>query len=481
LRKERAASAVAAALASYEAERDEHLRALMGLCRIPSVSAEGFPASDLRRAATATAELLRRSGLEHVRIVTLRGVAPYVCADWLKRPGAPTLLVYGHYDVQPPGRPELWQSPPYAPAVRGGRLYGRGTVDDKGGFTAHLAALASWLRAHGSLPINVRVLIEGEEETGSAHLPAFLERHGALLAADALLLSDTANPATGVPALTYSLRGICQIDVEVRGLEHPQHSGMWGGPVPDTTQILCQMIAGLVKKDGSLDVPGLYRDVARLSPRQRARLRAARIPETVFKRDARMLPGMTLAGARGRYSVAERLWTRPALTVIALESHPVKGSSNQIVDVTRARLSLRTVPFMDERRAGERIIAHLTRRPPFGARVRAAIVGQAPWWRCEPEGPVFDAARRALAAGFGHRPSLIGSGGTIGFVRPLVEALGNVPCLLVGVMDPPCAVHAENESLHLGDWSRITRSTIHILDELSRLPREAFARRRKRS
>jgi acetylornithine deacetylase/succinyl-diaminopimelate desuccinylase-like protein len=432
------------------------------------VSAQGFPPAELRRAAAATADALRAAGLEHVRTIHVPGVAPYVCGDWLHRPQAPTLLLYGHYDVQPPGRAQRWLSPPYAPVVRGGRLYGRGTVDDKGGFMAHVAAVASYLLGAGSLPINVRVLIEGEEETGSAHLPRFLRRHGARLAADAVLLSDTANPATGVPALTYSLRGICQIDVEVRGLAHPQHSGMWGGPVPDATQILCRLIAGLVKEDGALDVPGLYDRVALPLARRRGRHGVLRMNEATFKRDAGMLRGMVLAGEQRRYSLSDLLWTRPALTVIALEAHPILGSSNQILDVARARLSLRTVPHMDEREAGRRFIARLTRHPPFGAKVTARIAGHAPWWSCEPEGPAFAAAQRALAKGFGRRPVLIGSGGTIGFVRPLVEALGDVPCLLVGVMDPPCAVHSENESLHLGDWARITRSSIHLFDELAR-------------
>ena len=467
---------VKAALAYHAAHRRDFVRTLVGLCRIPSVSAEGFPREELRRAAEATAVVLVEAGLENVQLRTLPGgVPPYVYADWLHAPGAPTVLVYGHYDVQPPGRPTHWRSPAYEPVERAGRLYGRGTVDDKGGLMAHVAALVSYLRATRALPVNVRVFVEGEEEVGSEGLPAFLRRNAAQLAADAILLSDTTVPATGTPALTYSLRGICQIDVEVRGLEHPQHSGMWGGPVPDTTQILCRMIADLAAPDGSLRVPGLYRQVRRPDRRGRARLQALRFDERRFKQGAAMLPGMSLAGER-RFSPHERLWTRPALTVIALESHPLHGSSNQIVDVARARLSLRTVPEMDARAAGAAFVRQLTRRPPYGARVTARVVATTPWWTTDPAGPVFAAARRALRAGFGKAPALIGAGGSIGFVRPLSDALGGVPCLLVGIMDPPCAVHSENESLHLGDWAKITRSTIHLLDALARLPRSTWRR-----
>jgi acetylornithine deacetylase/succinyl-diaminopimelate desuccinylase-like protein len=443
---------------------------LIGLSRIPSISAEGFPTEEVRRSARAVGDILRKTGVENVEVLEIPGVHPYVYGDWLRRPGAPTILLYGHHDVQPPGRPEKWLSPAFEPVERDGRLYGRGTADDKGGVMAHVAAVASYLRTAGSLPCNVKFVIEGEEEIGSENLGKFLERYRERLSADFIVLSDTANFDTGVPALTYQLRGICTVDVEVQCLERPVHSGMWGGPVPDPVRILCGLIASLEAKDGSLNVPGLYRKVAKPSAKQRARIRKLPFSEAKFKREAGMLPGMKLTGER-RHSVYERIWTRPSLTVIALESHPIHGSSNQIVDAARARLSLRTVPRMDAREAGRLLIKKLTTRPPSGAKVEAEIVGTTPWWTTNPEGPAFEAARRALKAGFGKETAMIGAGGSIGFVQPFADLLGGAPCLLMGVEDPSCHAHSENESLHLGDWLKCMKSAVYLYDELSRVPR----------
>jgi acetylornithine deacetylase/succinyl-diaminopimelate desuccinylase-like protein len=462
-----AASAVAAALEHAEQHLPETLERLAGLVRIPSVSADGFPAAEVRRSAEATAALLREIGIEHVRLIEMPGHHPYVYGDWLHAAGAATLLVYGHHDVQPPGREERWVTPAFEPAERDGRLYGRGAVDDKGTFITHVAALRAWLETAGRLPLNVKLLIEGEEEIGSPGLTAFLKRHGPSLAADVAVLADTGNFDVGHPALTYQLRGICQVDLEVRCLQQPVHSGFFGGPTPDAVRILARLIAGLEREDGSLDVPGLYRDVAHPGPRQRQRLRALPWVDARFRESAAMKPGTGYVGERG-YSVYERLWTRPALTVIALEAHPIAGSSNQVIDAARARLSLRTVPRMDERKAGAQLVKRLTTRPPAGARVSARVTGTARWWTTDPEGPAFEAARRALRAGFGRDAAMIGAGGSIGFVKPFSNALGGVPCLLMGVEDPQSAIHSENESVHLGDFRRATRAAVHLYDELAR-------------
>jgi acetylornithine deacetylase/succinyl-diaminopimelate desuccinylase-like protein len=311
---------------------------------------------------------------------------------------------------------------------------------------AHVAAVASYLRSAGSVPCNVKFIIEGEEEIGSENLGKFLEKYKGMMAADFIVLSDTANFDTGVPALTYQLRGICQVDVEVTCLGQPRHSGMWGGPVPDPVQVLCRLIADLQGKNGELNVPGLYRKVARPSAKQLARLRKLPFNEAKFKREAGMMPGMTLAGEKG-YSVYEKLWTRPSLTVIAMESHPIQGSSNQIVDSARARLSLRTVPKMDAREAGRLLVRKLTTRPPYGVKVTATVTGGTPWWT-----------------------TMIGAGGSIGFVGPFATLLRGAPCLLMGVEDPACNAHSENESLHLGDWVKCMKAAIHLYDELSRVP-----------
>jgi acetylornithine deacetylase/succinyl-diaminopimelate desuccinylase-like protein len=446
---------------------------------VPGVSAAGFPAEEMRRSAEATAAVLRRSGIENVQILTIPGAPPYVYGDWLQAPGAPTVLVYGHHDVVPPGRADKWTSPPFEPVERKGRLYGRGTADDKGGFLAWLAAATACLGAAGRLPVNLKLLIEGEEETGSGHLAQFLTEHRGRLDADVLVLSDTANFATGVPALTWQLRGIVQVDVEVSCLERPVHSGDFGGAVPDAVRILCRILDDLRATDGSLAVPGLYRRVARPSPAVRRRLRRLPFSESAFRREAGLVKGTRLEREKG-CSVYEQMWTRPSLTVIGIDAHPLEGAVNQILDSARARISMRTVPNMDTRDAGQRLVRKLESNPPAGAEVSARIVRFTPWWTTDPVGPAFEAALRALGKGYGRKPELIGAGGSIGFVRPFSEALRGVPCLLTGVEDPPCAAHSENESLHLGDWKKAMRSAVHMFHELAELGVRGLRRRRGR-
>ena len=259
-----------AALSYLDAHLAEFQAQLVALSRIPGVSAEPAPNAHLKRSAEATAEVMRAAGIENVQILEIEGVHPYVYGDWLKKPGAPTILLYGHHDVQPEGRPEKWISPPYEPTVRNGRLYGRGTADDKAGVMTHVAAVASYLKSTGELPLNVRFVIEGEEEIGSENLGKFLQTYKHMLPADFIVLSDTANFDTGIPALTYQLRGICTIDVTVQTIAQPVHSGMWGGPVPDPVQVMCTLIAGLQGKKGEIDVPGLYKQVAKTGKTQLA-------------------------------------------------------------------------------------------------------------------------------------------------------------------------------------------------------------------
>jgi acetylornithine deacetylase/succinyl-diaminopimelate desuccinylase-like protein len=457
------------ALRHLEANYEGFKRTLIDMSKIPSISASGFPPAEVRRSAEAVAKALRDAGVENVQVLEIPGVHPYVYGDWLHRPGAPTILLYGHHDVQPPGRSEKWLSPAFEPSERAGRLFGRGTADDKAGVMAHVAAVASYLKSSGSLPCNVKFIIEGEEEIGSENLGRFLDKYKGMMAADFIVLSDTANFDTGIPALTYQLRGICQVDVEVQGLERPVHSGMWGGPVPDPVQVLCRLIAGLQAKDGSLNVPGLYKKVAKPSAKQLMRIRKLPFNEAKFKKDAGMMKGMKLGGET-KYSVYERIWTRPSLTVIALEARPLLGSSNQIIDAARARLSLRTVPNMDAKEAGKLLAKALTAKPPFGTKITAEVTGGTPWWSTDPEGPAFEAARRALKAGFGKETAMIGAGGSIGFVQPFADLLGGAPCLLMGVEDPACNAHSENESLHLGDWLKCMKAAIYLYDELSRTP-----------
>jgi acetylornithine deacetylase/succinyl-diaminopimelate desuccinylase-like protein len=456
------------ALAFLDRTMDEFKADLVALSRVPSISAEGFPPQEVRRSADATAAVMRKWGIENVQVLEIPGVHPYVYGDWLHAPGAPTILLYGHHDVQPPGRSEKWVTPAFEPTERKGRLYGRGTADDKAGVMAHVAAVASYLRGARALPCNVKFIIEGEEEIGSENLGRFLDKYKKMMAADYIVLSDTANFDTGIPALTYQLRGIVQVDVEVKCLDHPLHSGMWGGPVPDPVQVLCRLIADLQGADGRINVPGLYKDVAKPKAKQLKRIRSLPFDERKFKKDGALVEGLKLWGEK-EHTVYERLWTRPSLTVIAFEAHPIQGSSNQILDSARARLSMRTVPDMDARKSGMLLVKKLVTKPPYGVQVTARITGSTPWWTTDPEGPAFEAARRALKAGFGKETAMIGAGGSIGFVQPFADLLGGAPCLLMGVEDPACNAHSENESLHLGDWVKCARSAVYLYDELARI------------
>ncbi|HQZ17047.1 MAG TPA: M20/M25/M40 family metallo-hydrolase [Vicinamibacteria bacterium] len=462
-------SPVHEALAHLDGNFEAFKKTLIDLSKIPSISASPFPKEAVQKSAAAIADALRAVGVENVQVLTLEGVHPYVYGDFLHKKGAPTLLLYGHHDVQPVGNESRWATPPFEPVEKGGRLYGRGTADDKGGVMTHVAAVACYLKTVGSLPCNVKFVIEGEEEIGSENLANFLKKYRKMLDADFIVLSDTANFDTGVPALTYQLRGIVQVDVEVETLKQPRHSGMWGGPIPDPVQVLSRMIADLTAADGKLNVPGLYNKVAKTGTKQLARIRKLPFREAQFKKEAGTLTGVRLSG-EARYSVYERLWTRPSLTVIAMESHPIKGSSNQIVNAARARLSLRTVPNMDGPDAGRLLVKRLTKNPPYGAKVTAKVTGSTPWWTTDPEGPAFEAARRALKAGYGKETVMMGAGGSIGFVGPFEKTLGGVPCLLMGVEDPYCNAHSENESLDLADFKKSIRSAIFLYDELSRVP-----------
>ncbi len=455
-------------LAALEAGFERTVAELMELVRIPGVSAAGFDPREVERSAEAVARLLREAGLHGVEVLRVGDAHPYVVAEWLGAGrGAPTALVYAHHDVQPPGRLSHWQTPPFEPTRRDdGRLYGRGVVDDKAGLLLHLAALRAWLEATGGLPLNVKVLVEGEEEIGSGHLEAFLREHRARLAADVLVLSDTANLATGLPSLTRSLRGLVAVDVTVRALDHPIHSGMWGGPTPDAATALAVVLGRLVRDDGAIAVPGIYDDVPELDAGDRERLAALPFDEAQFRADAGISPDGGLAGESDR-SVYERIWHRPSLAVTALEGMPMEGAANQLMAEARARVGVRIPPGQDPVRVRDRVADFLRRDPPWGVAVETACEVAVPGWSTRTEGPAFDAARRALAAGFGREPVEIGCGGSIPFVGPFVEVLSGAPALLLGLEDPPCNAHGENESLDLADFRKASRASVHLLAELA--------------
>ncbi|MBM4360415.1 MAG: M20/M25/M40 family metallo-hydrolase [Deltaproteobacteria bacterium] len=458
------------AVAFAEAYLDRTIAELKEFAKIPGISANPAPCPELARSAAHCAAWMTRIGLENVEVLELPGVHPYVYGEWLHAEGAPTLLLYAHHDVQPPGRPAFWKSPAFEPEERDGRLYGRGVVDDKAGAAIHFAAIEAFLKT-GGLPVNVKVVIDGEEEIGSENLGTFLDRYRERLAADVIVLTDTANLSAGLPSITYALRGITVVHLEVKSIDHPLHSGMWGGPVPDPVMAICKMLATLTDADGNVTIDGVGGEIAAMDPVVRDRLAKLPYDEAVFRAEAGILDGVELCRGNGG-GPYELMWHRPSLSISALEAAPIKGASNQIVDSARARIGVRTVPDMDGRKVAEALCAHLAKRAPWGVQVSTTIDGAGNWWITDPRGPAFEAAERALAKGFGREPVYIGCGGSIPFVEPFARVLGGVPALLIGLEDPLCNAHSENESLLLTDFHKAIVSAIHLYEELATLPRK---------
>jgi acetylornithine deacetylase/succinyl-diaminopimelate desuccinylase-like protein len=447
------------ALAHYEKNAAIYLDELKRLVRIPSVSFAGFPPIEVQRSASAVSDLLKRRGFEKVEILEVEGAHPYVYGERLEDPAAPTVLLYAHHDVQPAGEAEAWKSPPFEPVEREGRLFGRGAADDKAGILTHAAAVDSWVRGAKKLPLNVKLVVEGEEETGSDHLVAFLQKYRSRLDADAMILTDTGNVETGVPSITVALRGLVMVDVEVRALEQSVHSGMWGGPVPDPTMALAKMLATLVDDDGGIAIPGLYDRVRPLSKAQADAIAALPIGVEDFRRQVRLRPGVKLLGGRHPLEVN---WWQPSLAVNAIQASSRKDARNIINDAAWARVGIRLVPDMDPLDVRDRLEAALRRAVPWGLELTLKVLGMGAPWMTDLGHPAFGAAFEALEKGYGRPGLAIGCGGSIGFVEPFAKALGGAPAILIGVEDPYSNAHSENESLHLGDFQKGIRSAIHL-------------------
>jgi cysteinylglycine-S-conjugate dipeptidase len=460
---------VGAAVEATRARFDEARGDLEALVRIPSISASPDHASEVVRSAEATADVLRRHGLQSVHLAQTDGSHPYVIGEVISDPALPTVLLYAHHDVQPPGYVDRWSSDPFEPVERNGRLYGRGSADDKAGAVAHALAVSSWLAVADAPPCNVRILVEGEEEIGSPHLERFLTEHLAELEADVLVLADAGNWSVGVPGITTSLRGLAEVDVTVRGLDGPVHSGMAGGLVPDPVLALARLLASTVDEHGAVAVDGFADDVLVPGPADRARLDTLPDDPTALMRALGVRPGVEAVGDPSA-SPFERLWMRPSLTVIGFDSHPIAGSSNQIVAAATARVSLRLAAGQEPGRVVGQVRAHLERRLPWGLELEVVDRGGAPAWHTEPDGPAFVAAQTALREGFGTEAVLMGVGGSIPFVGPFVAAFGGIPALLLGPADPGSRIHGEDESLHIDDWRKLIESEVRLLGELAILP-----------
>ena len=455
---------LASALAHFNKKRSAYLDDLKELVRIPSISFPGFDPEPVRRSAEFTSRMLSATGLTDVRILDPGQGHPAVFGQWTQAPGKPTILLYAHHDVQPTGRETLWTTPPFDPVVRNNRLYGRGTADDKGGAVMHAAAIGSWLAACGRLPINVKVLIEGEEEVGSTNLYKLLEQHRGLFAADVVLIADSEHFDSSVPTLTASLRGIVTVNVEVRSLASSVHSGTWGGPLPDPVLALSKMLATLVDEQGRPAIPGLGKKVHSLSAAEKAALDALPFREALYRKQSTLLESVGITGGTG--SVYEKMWYRPSIAVNAIEASSRKQAANIINDAAWARVGIRIVPDMDPQETLDLLTRHLRQHAPWGVAVTIEPESPSHWWKTDTSGPAFEAARYSLEQGYGRKPVVIGAGGSIPFVQTITDALGGVPALLFSVGDPYSAAHSENESLLIEDWERACRSVIHLFGAL---------------
>jgi acetylornithine deacetylase/succinyl-diaminopimelate desuccinylase-like protein len=424
-------------------------RDLEVLVRIESVWADPDRRTEVQRSAEVVAKLLSEAGFGDVQIVS-EGGAPAVIARHPAPPGAPTVLLYAHHDVQPEGDHGQWQSPPFEPTERDGRLYGRGSADDKAGIATHLAAF----RAHGGAPpVGVTVFVEGEEESGSPSLSQLLAAHGDVLASDVIVIADSDNWSTDVPSLTVSLRGLADCIVEVATLDHGLHSGLWGGVVPDALSVLVRLLASLHDDDGNVAVAGLYEGTA---------ADVDYSPERV-REEAGLLDGVSEIGSG---AVPQRLWAKPAITVIGIDTTSIDKSSNTLIPRARAKVSMRVAPGGDAREHLAALTRHLEQHAPWGAQVTVIPGDMGQPYAIDASGPVYDAARAAFRQAWGNEPVDTGVGGSIPFIAEFAAAFPSAKILVTGVEDPQTQAHSINESLDLGVLERAATAEALLLANL---------------
>jgi acetylornithine deacetylase/succinyl-diaminopimelate desuccinylase-like protein len=442
---------------------------LAELVAIPSISTDGEHAAEIDRTASLTAAQMREAGLQNVDVLRVGHSLPYVYGEWLEAPGKPTVFLYAHHDVQPINYVEQWQSDPWKLTRREGRLYARGAADDKGAISAFLGAIAAYRKTTNHLPVNIKMLVEGEEEVGSKNLMKFFDVHRDRIRSDVIVVCDTENIEVGKPSITYSLRGIVGVQVDVTSAKIPVHSGTGGGGLPDAAIALNTILGRLYWNNGPLPIPGFYDQVRPLSEKERQAFRKLPIDEPGVRREIGTVPSARFAMEKG-YTEYEQTWRRPAVTVIAQEASSIKGASNQVLPKASALLSCRIVPDQDPEEVLARLTEFLTKDPPWGVEVTVTPHGPpVKWWMTDPNGPAFEAALGAMRNGFNSDPVAIGCGGSIGFVGPLSELFNGAPALLMGIEDPASNAHAPNESLHEGDFKKLMGSLVRLFENLGKL------------
>lgn len=456
--------------ADAQAHIDATIADLVRYLTFPSISCQDNNFSDVRRLAEVVRDDVAKLGLDNARLLELEGALPAVAAEWLHAgPDAPTVLIYGHLDIQPVEL-ENWQTDPHVAEIRDGRLYARGAADDMGGWLSHLAAIAAWFRIHGSLPCNVRVLIEGEEEIGSPNLERFMDAYPTAFDADVMVLTDCENPSTEVPGLTVSLRGLLEVEVHCEALGADVHSGLWGGMVPDPALALCQIIARLVDEDGRL-IPG------RRPVTQQMRDASVDVPldATVVRDGAHLIPGVEPLPERG-VPAAVWMWRQPCVTILSTTLPAPGREKNAIRNSASAKLSVRLAPDQSAADMTAMLKEAVEGRPsPGGVKTRLEVTREfGSGWLYEPKGPAFEAANRAYEASWGHPLVQIGVGGSIPFVALFGRRFGNLPLILNGVLDPLSTAHGPNESMHLGIFAKAISANVYLLDELAKVGKTAL-------
>jgi len=452
------------ALTQYlDQHRERFVDDLKAALRIPSVSTQPEHRDDVRRCAEHIAGHAKSLGMTRVEVVPTDG-HPLVYAEWMGAPGKPTVLLYGHYDVQPAEPLELWATPPFEPTLRDGKLYARGACDDKGQVYMHLKAIEAHMKVNGRLPVNLKAVIEGEEEVGSEHLESFLRARRAELRADVIVVSDTTMPGPDQPALCYGLRGILYTQIEVTGPAHDLHSGEFGGAVMNPANALCGIVAALKDSDGRITVPGFYDRVREISPEEREHFRTTPFDEADFIRGT----GAAVAWGERGYTTLERISARPTLDVNGMWSgYTGPGSKTVLPSFAAAKVSMRLVPDQDPADLFPRFEAYVKRLAPPGVSMVVRDLHGAVPYLTEPDHPMMQAARRALARAWTKPPALIREGGSIPVMATFKETL-DLPCILMGFGLHDDQVHGPNEKFSLSSFHGGTRSVAYLYEELAR-------------
>jgi acetylornithine deacetylase/succinyl-diaminopimelate desuccinylase-like protein len=442
--------------------RDRYVDELKQYLAIPSISALPQHAADVRRAAEWTAEELKRVGLQNVRLIETPG-NPVVYGDWLGAPGAPTILFYGHYDVQPVDPVDQWTTPPFEATVRDGEIYARGSADDKGQVFMHIKAVEAHLKQQGKLPLNIKFFIEGEEEVGSVHLDEFVRTHKNELSADVVVISDSPMFDRGIPSICYGLRGLTYFQIDLRGTKSDLHSGSFGGAVANPAMVLSQILAQMKDRGGRIKIPGFYDDVRELSEAERAEWKRLPFNETRYRKE---LGAPRLFGESG-YSTLERVWARPTFEVNGLLSGFTGDGAKTVLPATAmAKVSMRLVPDQDPKKIGDLFEAYLTKIAPKTVELKITRMHGGKPWMTEFDNKFVRAAGRAIERGFGKTPVFNREGGSIPVVSTFQQELG-LPSVLFGVGLPDENAHAPNEKLDLGNFHNGIIASAFLYEEIA--------------